>query len=1813
MLARKQYDGKVFDWFLNSRRGPGWSENARDQDIMETLITQPDLLAAQPDRVIFLMSCIWTHFPSLAGKYPLGTWFEDAFADECRRQRFVDGNYFKMGGRDNKGTVLKAIADVFQAYDRLPFGYAGGPVLWTDRQAFWDFHNRPMNAPPAVRDAMLTQIESCFGKTRFDYYANGNARLSTFSLNDAASRKRYFDLLNTWLDAREREPVKSVSPSIGPLLQAINDQAHPERRDLSPAELNTLVRLFQLTPEWNWQEYYVFDRILHDAMFAAKRYKDMFALAPHLWGMARTATVDGDNIRLRMVDTVNKLADSGQADLAASYAEAGMQIMGSALKEAQQSALKAIKAKALSGVSAAVAVELSDRRYPLFQAQANYQIGRVGEAWNSCQELHILFPDSFHELDPDFSIWLINKLTEAGNYNDAEKYTSLMIQWVDQTPQSFSLSDRVRLLLAQANIPFQRQEYPKARAICEQIIANKEFEDVLERYDADLKIAEIDRLTKKYDAAAERLENMLHKKHDVYVQTEANYQLAWVKYDKEEYLEAKECVEKVLAIMPAHVNAKILQGKLNLKLKKYIEAGDVQVGINADQQVIVPGRPLRVSLDDKNLAVVGRESSIEIRAWTDSGDEETFALQPFGDSKTKFQGSILTALAAKQKNDKILQVLGGDILRIDYSEAFKRANKIKGIPPSPIRVVSDGELYASSGKIESKEEAEQREMDRAIRERLKLDAKAAGKTVEPEETLSELRANDEIKPGNRINVRVVDPGASTTTNRNKVYVKAVASSGDRINRVELVETAPFSGVFDGSIPTLPAPAMAMASDSLEGTEPGFAITTVDYPPWSAMPDNRPPKWFSVDMNTRNTLGQMKIDADESGRHIRKFLVQTSLNGVDFSSVGAWPDNLPVWLGNLRMEVARYKTAGTGGMTIENIRNYLDVGYIVADCGKIFLNPRDFAVNWEPGQSMDGVSDRLQIARDGDGSGFVGRLQATFYQPARQKRIFRVTGTDPERPPQNCMIVLDGEGVTSKGGTKSSGTMVAQSISKGMHKLEVYFSGSRKTGLTFWLETADIQARMEFVRCDPAMFAPPTNIPPRELAQALQSVAFHPAAIENAPGNGAFAVAFPSNTQARAVRLWLLDYEGEAPAIRKLHLTSADGRKILPAKEDVVKLRANDQLEIIPGDKISISYENQHALTKERQFNEAFLKVTYFNANIRACFVESSEKEGSRTARYIPMRRFNIGDTVNVFISDPDSDTNDACNVVPFQVMVGQDTQPKTFKALETTPHSGVFLGKVFPVAGEAKRPSEVHMEPYDDLQFSYLDVENTDPGIPWERSCLVEQASYSVPEFYIGYSYSRLLEENVRKQPGGGVSRAAAKSTKLTDEVIPATRVITAGLLLPTNTAAEASALDLPAFSNKTSVLLGCPVFAQVVNPTIALSPNSHATMYIQTESGRKRYGQPLQGEFDLNVPGTIRLIGRPSSSVNMEPPPGYASVTYDITSLAEETYLKEDALDLGQFMFSVPMRLGDTPEKSYAVESEDAVKAPVGAGEVDWSKTLAVCGGEIFYMGYQYTDDLGTNHWLTGTATMTSDSFFDVMDRRFAEAVTNRNVGESIYMRVIDPGLDGPEARKTVDLQITTTSGLTQTLPLYEVARHSGVYKGNAKLIFADDITASNQTDVIRVNYGDNVTLRYCSQATSQTIAHTVYIFKGEDGNVVQFTKRFKDQSIAVQTQFTLAEAYFEMAKKHRELSQPEVARREIAQGKKLLEEAVRDYPASEIRAQADYLLANLSIEYAMQVKDDAQKLKYYLDAITRFSDIVGNYPDGPYAPKSQFRKALT
>ncbi|MCG3148814.1 MAG: Outer membrane protein assembly factor BamD [Verrucomicrobiae bacterium] len=1707
-LAKKQFHSEIFHWFRLSRRLESGLNQNLHPEVLAKMIDQKVLLqsAYRPDHrsaTATYQYLIRNEFNALAKNYSVLTAFDEMFAAEVRATRFVDPAFW-LYSTDEKRLAANATAEVLGDYEKYPFGYESEKEVYT-RTAFFDIHNRALLADPPVRAALFAKLATYAGKTRFDYYANGGAWMATQAdASTEAGRKEFFDRFNAFTTLAASLPITFGRPGLTQLVRLT-----PAK--LTAAEFETGLRLIQNANVIPWAPGAGHDRLgilIFEALRAENRDAELFAILPHLWRIQRDT---GD------ANLARALLEPGlAADLAAVNATVGLDLLGATAHESLRNALAAMRSRALANIGTIIPVERSDRRYPLFAAQAAYLGGKLDNAWQLASTSADLISSTFRELDPNFTIWIVEKQTDLGNFDDAESLARTLLQWVDSAPTNFDPEVRARLYVAFASIAFARQEFPRARAQFEQIATAKEYADTDARREAELKIAEVDRLTKHYDKATDLLEKLARRK-DPYLQAQANYQLALVKFDQEQFPEARQALEQVFALEPTHPNARILEGKLYLKLKKLVEATEVRVGLAANQQTIVPGRPLKIQLEDRNLAIAGKSANIEIRVWADSGDEEIFNLLPFGDSKTKFEGTLSTTLGAPKKGDRLLQVLGADVVRYDYSDKFKQLHKITAGDPANISVISDAELAISSGKILSKAEQEERALEAQIRARVAVDD-----TAESSVALSTIRADNEIKPGAAINVRVTDLDQSTTGGKNTLTIRAATTSGDRVDAFVLAETAPYTGVFEGKLPTASAPATAYASDSEEGREPNFVIAKGDHPAWVGLADNNRPKIFNVDLNNNVPLGQLVIQADVPGRKLKNFLLQTSLNGRDFNNVAAWPTALPIWDGAPRWEVAPLASGRPLPLTVEQCRDYLDVGYLAAGASKAL----------QPGtEKLKTPGTAWHIAR------FSGIVELA----ERQLHTFRV---DHKNQLKNVhyLLVVDGQTETR------SPHEITRSLSKGQHRLDLYVRVLKNAPMEFELLMDD----------NPIVFAPKaTGLPQPAVVTAT---------------NTGFTVAFAPDSRARVLRLWLVDFETDAPAIKRLTLTDATGLTVLPAAADVINARKNQILEVVPGDRVTITYEDPRVITKERQVLTESLRATYHNATLSACFIESRvDANGNRRPEYIPLRRFKPGDAVNIFIKDADGDISDAQDKVKFWARVG-DGQRINLEALETELHSGVFIGKVFPVAGAPQRPAELTVRSGDDVLIGYLDEENTDPGVPWDRTVVVEQTVETTPVLKVYDMVSRPLTEDELK-----VAARAAEGKHL-EEFIPVTRTVAA------------------VWSNQAaSALVGTPLLVDLVYPTIAQSFKSTATILVQA-------GKPQP--FDPTLPATITLTRAVGDAGRLAPPPGYREVQVRGNPRAR------DPLEDGRFQFMIPIKLGQT-----SLKEDDFVSVSVRGpavdtqGETRWVEgeskvpALGVRPGDEIRVAFQ----VGTN-WITQHVAVKADALFDVMERRYQQPVSSLHVGESLYFRVIDPLGDTTDEKDQLEIKLVASSGPSTTLKLTETFSHSGTFKGRADVVFAGDAAKSNATDVVRVNYGDTIRAIY----RAGEVERTVQVFKGATGSVLPFTKRFKDPEIAVQTQFTIAEAYFEMAKKHRELGQEELSRQEIAQGKKLLEEVIRDYPNTEARAQADYLLADLAYEGATDAATEEAKKKAYMEAVVRFSDIVATYPDSAYAPKAQFKKAL-
>ena len=153
--------------------------------------------------------------------------------------------------------------------------------------------------------------------------------------------------------------------------------------------------------------------------------------------------------------------------------------------------------------------------------------------------------------------------------------------------------------------------------------------------------------------------------------------------------------------------------------------------------------------------------------------------------------------------------------------------------------------------------------------------------------------------------------------------------------------------------------------------------------------------------------------------------------------------------------------------------------------------------------------------------------------------------------------------------------------------------------------------------------------------------------------------------------------------------------------------------IVPGDKVSIQYVDDVNSTRSRRTLETSLNATFSDAVINACFAEYTDAgEGRRLSNFLPMRRFKVGEPIDVVIKDPDMDLSNERDTLKFEARVLSGGAPIVINALESEKHSGMFVGKVFPISGKPTRPGELQVGPSDEIELSYLDVDNTNPGIP---------------------------------------------------------------------------------------------------------------------------------------------------------------------------------------------------------------------------------------------------------------------------------------------------------------------------------------------------------------------------------------------------------------------------------------------------------------------------------------------------------------------
>ena len=710
---------------------------------------------------------------------------------------------------------------------------------------------------------------------------------------------------------------------------------------------------------------------------------------------------------------------------------------------------------------------------------------------------------------------------------------------------------------------------------------------------------------------------------------------------------------------------------------------------------------------------------------------------------------------------------------------------------------------------------------------------------------------------------------------------------------------------------------------------------------------------------------------------------------------------------------------------------------------------------------------------------------------------------------------------------------------------------------------------------------------------------------------------------RKVKWIFEDFAGNAVSVQNAAITDSKDAVVIPVAgmEKTAEGARKNLLEVAPGDQIEISYASERRIREDTPLLTSMLNSSFFNGTVLFAneVIKDDPDNNRRDIFYQPAKRCRVGDTLAVIVHDNDCDLTDERDTVSVTVRTTSGAQLE-LKALETSPdnpadelrckHSGFFLAML--KIGATTEKDTIAVKPGDMLTVSHLDKENTNPGIPFERTYSVEETGKSQPEIIVYRTRTEIVEDTspealakierlkMRGAPTQGLQVFKTRIVAQHPDFVPdAGKPETKNLKPETPApAADAGKPETKNLKPETSVAVdvGAPILLEAVYPRQALNSGSvlkaEAVPETEVQAAAKENRQPKPVEVPMTILPVEQLAASKGYPVQIQRPFPRSA---------------KDMLQEGCFAGVVRLQIGSPGDPI-----DDLVV--VGLGEFGNKEelktdtrfripTLLVSGSDTVHLKVKDED---TGQFVTQDIKLLSDARLEILDSTYTVMRDAIHLGETFYLRLTDPDQDVSNARDKVPLDVKSSSGGSVKLELTETLPHSGIFTGSLKPEFGGAGQAGGAAGVLRVNFGDEVTFAFHDPDTLKgpgtlDVVKKAKIHYGANGEIAAFTKVFSDPEMAVKTRFLMAEALFEMAKEHRKLKQEEKATEEVAQGKRILEEAMRDYPHTSLVAQGEFLLANL-----------AQELGSPNEAISRYASVISQWPESEYAVRSLFKMAI-
>ena len=1457
----------------------------------------------------------------------------------------------------------------------------------------------------------------------------------------------------------------------------------------------------------------------------------------------------GDAMRVRC----KKLQEAGNDEALYLYVDAVPGDIESGVVAAAAKVRSAIASK-LPGI---YPVAETDPAYPLYVAADELAKKNPEHAWQILKEPknQSVFEREALKLPPDFTVWAVEQLRMARGEKDALLLKARQIATAILAQESKVTHDvAAAMILSRAEGYRDQQNFEAAKLEYQSIRDNPAYHNTPYGKKAMFRAIDLQIVSGNVQAVEATLEYWLSQP-DREVQAEAHYFQAKIAFDRKDYDECIRQLRQVFAISYTHTEGRFLQGKWKLATNSEVDDTDVLIGDLSERNLIRPGNQLTITVQDANLSVAGGGASIPVIVTAEpGGDLERINLYPTSRDPSNFKGLVEVQLGKACPSNRVLEVRGSDIVSYEIDPAFLKERGLPKNEPRRLKVIDDAKLAIGAGAPRTDE---------------KKTEKGVKNLLQDSDNLEDSGVARKLRPGNPLYIVVQDRDASLGNQEDTVSVTVETSSGDLLQNFVLKEEKPFSGVFRGKVETSLPPPRAFASDTAAGMNPGDVINSGKNNGWKSLSDGQPGKWFEV---------------DTMGSHLFSEISLATPNASDVKTL-----KLVGRMGSKVMTLAQLPAA------LEVSKLYLRHQQQYDRHTKTALGAiRAFCQTDKAGKPKIVQEIKFRMLH---GHPHWERESAYFHGPfvvpegvgSLRFRVKPVSASKMALKDLWITFALDGEEVFSGQGCKLQGALIAADITPGCHRFELAVVGARQE------DAFDLLWEPEGQEAQPM----PADWFSEEKNPVLKQYVKDLAVIVKTPDG--FRACFDKPTRLRSFRWEFTDVKSPDVALSRISAKNDKDEPILPVASDFSDSQQNDTLEVAPGDKIIVRYEDERTTSGEKKVLQRDLDSSFNDAKVRFIFEEVVDRSGRVGA--FDAFRFVPGDTLVLCVTDPDCDVSDEADKLEVSI---RNNAGQVFKKrlTEYRPrwawngqggdaygmHSGIFMGVIKTCAeSNTNAPANVLRVSNEDLlTVSYEDRENTDPGVPFERQARIFASRPATPsltffnvrkEREIDRSAdAKVLLERIRRRPGNEnvevLYRDILKAEPMDEKALKSDAPV------PVNVSAGCIPVRV---SDRSRARYAC------------------SKIYVEAVAESEVARAAAEGRDPDKVRVPLRLGG------SLQP-----------FRLRKGDMSVKEAQAAGVFNGIIQLSLGPVDPNIEVPEDAPPLLCVTGSDTI----TLSVLDEEGAPL-------------ITRKLRLVSDATVTLTDSSLMAERNSAHVGESFFVVVNDADRDATDEPDRIDLVVSSTkTGAKRPLTLTETMPHSGVFSGRLRpVMFAPGetipsvstggVASANEIlteERFAIGYGDKVVFTYDDELTlpgtpAGKICATGTVFRGSNGDVRLFSKRFADRDAAVLVQFRLAECLFEQAKEYRKLKQTEKSAACIDDGKFILEEALKNYPDSSHVVQGEFLLANLYQELANEQKDADnmdKAMPLYQEALSRFSQILGTWPEGEYAARSQYHKAL-